>query len=231
MACIPFFVSSRDRATGNSAGHSPGSPVRTGTSRVLRSRARSPARGLKDGAGPRKVTRSPSGGLPGPTPVTASHAFRREHSAMKFLCLSYPDRGFSPGPGLVAGYAALGEAMRAAGVLAGSGQLSPGDASALVRVTDGRAGVGEGRRRAADRSPAPTPSSTAQTSTPRSAGPPASRPRATARPKPARPQITTAGPRAGLGDLGLRPAASLRAGDCRLVPSQAGRGGPRAVPG
>ena len=64
---------------------------------------------------------------------------------MKFLCLAYPDRGFSPGLGLVAGYAAPGEAMRAAGVLAGSGQLSPGDASALVRVTDGRAGVGEGR--------------------------------------------------------------------------------------
>jgi hypothetical protein len=31
---------------------------------------------------------------------------------MKFLCLAYPDRGFSPGPGLVAKNAALGEAMR-----------------------------------------------------------------------------------------------------------------------
>jgi hypothetical protein len=63
---------------------------------------------------------------------------------MKFLCLAYPDRGFSPGPGLVAEYAALGEAMRAAGVLADSGQLSPGEASKLVRVTDGRADVSDG---------------------------------------------------------------------------------------
>ena len=63
---------------------------------------------------------------------------------MKFLCLAYPGRGCSPGPDLVAEYAAPGEAMRAAGVLAGSGQLSPGDASALVRVTDGQADVGQG---------------------------------------------------------------------------------------
>ena len=57
-------------------GHSPESPDSTGTSRVLRSRARSPARGprlqgprcLKDGVGPRKVTRSPSGELPRPSP-------------------------------------------------------------------------------------------------------------------------------------------------------------------
>lgn len=63
---------------------------------------------------------------------------------MKFLCLTYPDHGFSPGPGLVAEYAALGEAMRAAGVLADSGQLSPGDASKLVRVTGGQEDVGDG---------------------------------------------------------------------------------------
>ena len=44
---------------------------------------------------------------------------------MTFLCPGYPDRGLSPGPGLVAGHAAPGEAMRAAGVLAGSDQLSP----------------------------------------------------------------------------------------------------------
>jgi hypothetical protein len=75
MACVPFFAGSRDRAAGNSAGTFPGSPVRTGTSRVRRSRARSPARGLKDGAGPRKVTRSPSGGQARASPVTSSHAY------------------------------------------------------------------------------------------------------------------------------------------------------------
>ena len=63
---------------------------------------------------------------------------------MTFLCPGYPDRGLSPGPGLVAGHAAPGEAMRAAGVLAGSGRLRPGGASKLVRVTDRRADVGDG---------------------------------------------------------------------------------------
>jgi hypothetical protein len=63
---------------------------------------------------------------------------------MKFLCLAYPDRGFSPGPGLVAEYTALSEAMRAAGVLIDSGQLSPGSASRLVRVTDGQTGISDG---------------------------------------------------------------------------------------
>jgi hypothetical protein len=62
---------------------------------------------------------------------------------MKFLRLGYPDRGFSPRPELVAEYA-LGEAMRAAGVLADSGQLSPGEASKLIPVTAGRADVGDG---------------------------------------------------------------------------------------
>jgi hypothetical protein len=60
---------------------------------------------------------------------------------MKFLCLAQPDPGFTPGPGLVAEYAALDEAMRAAGVLIDSGQLSPGDAAKLVRVTAGQADV------------------------------------------------------------------------------------------
>jgi hypothetical protein len=77
---------------------------------------------------------------------------------MKFLCLAYPDPGFSPRPALAAEYAARGtprpalaaeyaargKAMRVAGVLVDSGQLSPGEASKLVRVTDGRADVGEG---------------------------------------------------------------------------------------
>jgi hypothetical protein len=63
---------------------------------------------------------------------------------MKFLCLAHPDPGFTPGPGLVAEYAALGEAMRAAGVLIDSGQLSPGDAARLVRVTAGQADVSDG---------------------------------------------------------------------------------------
>lgn len=63
---------------------------------------------------------------------------------MKFLCLAYPNPGFSPRPGLVAEYAALGEAMRAAGVLIDSGQLSPVGAAKLVRVTAGRADVRDG---------------------------------------------------------------------------------------
>jgi hypothetical protein len=63
---------------------------------------------------------------------------------MKFLCLAYLDRGLFPGPGAAADYAALGEAMREAGVFVDSGQLSPGDASRLVRVTAGQAEVGEG---------------------------------------------------------------------------------------
>jgi hypothetical protein len=63
---------------------------------------------------------------------------------MKFLCLTYPDPGSSPGPGLVAEYAALGEAMRAAGVLIDSGQLSPLSAAKLVRVTAGQADVSDG---------------------------------------------------------------------------------------
>jgi hypothetical protein len=63
---------------------------------------------------------------------------------MKFLCLSYLDRGLSPGPGVAAGYGAPGEAMRAAGVLVDSGQLAPGDAAKLVRVTAGQAEVSDG---------------------------------------------------------------------------------------
>jgi len=63
---------------------------------------------------------------------------------MKFLCLAYPDPGFTPGPGLVAEYAALGEAMYAAGVFIDSGQLSPVSAAKLVRVTAGQADVSDG---------------------------------------------------------------------------------------
>jgi hypothetical protein len=63
---------------------------------------------------------------------------------MKFLCLAYLDRGLSPGPSVAAEYGALGEAMRAAGVFIDSGQLSPGQASKLVRVADGEAEVSEG---------------------------------------------------------------------------------------
>jgi hypothetical protein len=63
---------------------------------------------------------------------------------MKFLCLAYLDRGLFPGPGVAADYAALGEAMREAGVFVDSGQLSAGDASKLVRVTAGQAEVSDG---------------------------------------------------------------------------------------
>src|SRR5271157_1120867 len=48
------------------------------------------------------------------------------------------------GPGLVAEYAALGEAMRAAGVFIDSGQLSPVSAAKLVRVTAGQSDVSDG---------------------------------------------------------------------------------------
>jgi hypothetical protein len=63
---------------------------------------------------------------------------------MKFLCLAYLDRSLSPGPGVAAGYGALREAMRAAGVFVDSSQLSPADASKLVRVTAGQAEVSDG---------------------------------------------------------------------------------------
>lgn len=63
---------------------------------------------------------------------------------MKFLCLAYLDRGLSPGPAVAADYGALGKAMRAAGVFVDNGQLSPGDAAKLVRVTDGRPEVSDG---------------------------------------------------------------------------------------
>jgi hypothetical protein len=62
---------------------------------------------------------------------------------MEFLCLAYLDRGLSPGPGVAAEYGALGEAMRAAGVFVDSGQLSPGEAARLVRVTAGEAEVSD----------------------------------------------------------------------------------------
>jgi hypothetical protein len=65
---------------------------------------------------------------------------------MKFLCLAYLDRGLAPARGVAAEYGALGEAMREAVVLVDSGQLSPPDASKLVRVS---AGPGRGQRRPA----------------------------------------------------------------------------------
>ena len=106
---------------------------------------------------------------------------------MKFLCLAQPDPGFTPGPRLVAEYAALGEAMRAAGVLIDSGQLSPGDAAKLVRVTAGQVYVSDGPPPGAPaRRPAPTSSSTAPTSIPHWTGPPASPLPATAQSKSAR---------------------------------------------
>jgi hypothetical protein len=76
--------------------------------------------------------------------IFAGPASSERRQTMKFLCLAYPDPGFAPGPGLVTEYAALGEAMQAAGVLIGSGQLRPGSASRLVRVTAGQADVDDG---------------------------------------------------------------------------------------
>jgi hypothetical protein len=60
---------------------------------------------------------------------------------MKFLCLAYLDRGLAPPPGVAAEYGALAQAMRTAGVLVDSGQLSPAGAARLVRVTAGQAEV------------------------------------------------------------------------------------------
>lgn len=63
---------------------------------------------------------------------------------MKFLCLTYLDRGLAPGPDVVAQYQNVGLAMRDAGVFVDSGQLAPPSASKTVRsdagaiiVTDG----------------------------------------------------------------------------------------------
>jgi hypothetical protein len=72
---------------------------------------------------------------------------------MKFLCLTYLDRGLAPGPDVVAEYGALGAAMRAAGVFIDSGQLSPGDAAKAVRVTAGAADVSDGLPAGAGQAP------------------------------------------------------------------------------
>jgi hypothetical protein len=72
---------------------------------------------------------------------------------MKFLCLAYLDRGLAPPPGVAAEYGALGEAMREAGVLVDSGQLSPPDTSKLVRVSAGQAEVSDGPHAAAGQEP------------------------------------------------------------------------------
>jgi len=63
---------------------------------------------------------------------------------MRFLCLAYLDRGLFPGPGVAADYAVLAQAMLEAGVFVDSGQLSPADASKLVRMADGRSEVSDG---------------------------------------------------------------------------------------
>ena len=72
---------------------------------------------------------------------------------MKFLCLAYLDRGLAPPPGIAAGYRALGEAMREAGVFVDSGQLSPPDTSKLVRVSAGQTVVSDGPPPAAGQEP------------------------------------------------------------------------------
>ena len=80
---------------------------------------------------------------------------------MKFLCLAYLDRGLAPGPDVAAEYGALGEAMREADVFVDSGQLSPGDAARLVRVTAGGPRSATARRPEPASCPPPTSSSTA----------------------------------------------------------------------
>ena len=63
---------------------------------------------------------------------------------MMFLCLTYLDRGLSPGPEVAADYSALHRAMEAAGVLVASGQLQSGEASKVVRVSAGATDVSDG---------------------------------------------------------------------------------------
>src|SRR6516162_9638258 len=85
-------------------GQSPGSPVSTGTSGVLRSRARSPARGPRLQGPPLPEGRRSAAESDAVTFWRAASSFTgdikprlpKEHSAMQLLCLGYPDRG-SPG--------------------------------------------------------------------------------------------------------------------------------------
>src|SRR5215467_9377586 len=93
---------------------------------------------------PRKVTRSPSGGLPRPSPVRPSHVYSGGALSHEVLVpgLSGPRLLAGAGPG--SQVRRPGTAMRAAGVFVDSSQLSPGDAPALVRVTDGQADAGHG---------------------------------------------------------------------------------------
>lgn len=53
---------------------------------------------------------------------------------MRYLLLMYVDRGLAPPADAVARYAALREAMTAAGVYVTSGQLEADDDSAVVRI-------------------------------------------------------------------------------------------------
>jgi hypothetical protein len=87
-------------------------------------------------------------------PATVDSQVRRSLTAEVFLCLAYLDRGLAPGPGVAAEYGVLDEAMREAGVFVDSGQLSPGDAARLVRVTAGEAEVSGGPAPGAGQLPA-----------------------------------------------------------------------------
>lgn len=63
---------------------------------------------------------------------------------MKFLCLTYLDRGIRPGPEVAADYAALRQTMQAERVFVDSGQLEASDGSKVVRVAAGEAEVSDG---------------------------------------------------------------------------------------
>ena len=85
MACVPFLAGSRERAAGNSAGTFPRIAREHGAhlvccarelDRLLAVHACKALRCLKDGAGPRNVTRSPPGELPRPSPMTPGHVHR-----------------------------------------------------------------------------------------------------------------------------------------------------------
>src|SRR5262245_27418667 len=63
---------------------------------------------------------------------------------MRYLLVMYADRGYARPPDAAADYAALQEAMTAAGVYVTSGRLEPDDDSAVVRIDGDTVIVTEG---------------------------------------------------------------------------------------
>ena len=70
--------------------------------------------------------------------------FRRSTQAMKFLCLAYPGRGFSPGPDLVAKYAAPARPWGRRGYSSTDVNSAPATPPRLSGSPDGQADAGHG---------------------------------------------------------------------------------------